>query len=73
MSSDNPYPHLKNFVPLPSDPNVKLTREQLDALFPPENRHFWNEMFELVMRKYNISGILPETLPQSKPDIEDES
>lgn len=29
---------LRDFVPLPSDPAVPLTLEQLDALFPPENR-----------------------------------
>lgn len=26
------------FVALPSDPNVPLTSEQLDALFPPQHR-----------------------------------
>lgn len=28
----------RDFVPLPSDPSIPLTPEQLDALFPPENR-----------------------------------
>jgi hypothetical protein len=29
---------LVGFVPLPSDPEVPLTPEQLDSLFPPANR-----------------------------------
>lgn len=29
---------IKDFVPLPSDPSIPLTQEQLDALFPPANR-----------------------------------
>lgn len=28
----------RDFVPLPADPAIPLTPEQLDALFPPENR-----------------------------------
>lgn len=28
----------RDFVALPSDPAIPLTLEQLDALFPPENR-----------------------------------
>lgn len=29
---------LINFVPFPMQPNVRLSQEQLDALFPPKNR-----------------------------------
>jgi hypothetical protein len=51
----NLHPALRDsFVPLPSDPNVRLTQEQLDALFPPENRHVWQEVVSMVMKKHNI-------------------
>jgi hypothetical protein len=73
MSSENPYPHLKNFIPLPSNPNVKLTREQLAACLPPENRHVWREVIELTMKEANITGILAETLPQPKSDKDENS
>ena len=28
------YPALKNFIPLPRDPETPLTKEQLEAVFP---------------------------------------
>jgi hypothetical protein len=48
---------LKNFVPLPSDPSVLLTPEQLDALFPPENREpALREMVRLTRKR--AGGVL---------------
>lgn len=43
QKTENQYldiaPNLRaTFVPLPSDPSIPLTPEQLDALFPPANR-----------------------------------
>ncbi len=39
----------ESFVPLPSDPFVKLTPEQMEALFPhPEA---FREMVEITLRK----------------------
>lgn len=48
----------KGFVPLPSDPTIPLTSEQLDALFPPANRPAF--LRELVRRV------------QGMPDLENE-
>ena len=60
-------PRLKGFVPLPSDPKVPLTSEQLKALFPHPD--VWFEFMAETMRKNNITGIEPETPPTE--DIND--
>lgn len=47
------HPSLENFVPLPSDPNIPLTSEQLSALFPhPE---VWRDVIAITLQQESKS------------------
>lgn len=47
-----------SFMPLPSDPSVPLTEEQIKAVFPhPE---VWREMIELTMKLHHVEPIEPD-------------
>jgi hypothetical protein len=48
---------LKNFVPLPSDPAIPLTPEQLEALFPRVNRAvFFRELARIGAKATESEG-----------------
>jgi hypothetical protein len=50
---------LKGFISLPSDPTVLLTKEQFDALFPPERRtQFIRDMVRAIDNQHHerLSG-----------------
>lgn len=42
------------FIPLPSDPTVLLTPEQLQAVFP--NPGAWNEMMALTLQQQQLEA-----------------